>query len=109
MIRPCIGRKADAASRLLCLVSIKVSVYILYDGTYRKLLLKFLEPRLPCLDNGAHSVQISDSYVDYMMTLYRLRHQNGRPPNGIWYMYYTGRWKGIQYVYIMCPMGGESL
>jgi hypothetical protein len=58
---------------------------------------------------GAHSVQISDSYVDYMMTLYRLRRRNGRPPDGIWYMYYTGRRNGIQYVYITCPMGGESL
>jgi hypothetical protein len=44
-----------------------------------------------------------------MMTLYRLRRRNGRPPDGIWYMYYTGRRNGIQYVYITCPMGGESL
>ena len=46
------GRKADAASWLLCPVSIKVSVYILYNGTYHKFLLKPLEPCLPCLDNG---------------------------------------------------------
>ena len=44
-----------------------------------------------------------------MMTLYRLRRRNGRPPDYIWYMYYTGRRKGIQYVYTTCPMGGESL
>ena len=27
---------------------------------------------------GGHSVQISDGYVDNMMTLYRLRHPSGR-------------------------------
>jgi hypothetical protein len=61
------------------------------------------------VDPAHHSVLISDSYVDNMMTLYCLRRQNGRPPNYIWYMYYTGRQKGIQYMYIMCPMGRESL
>jgi hypothetical protein len=50
-------------------------------------------------------IQISDSYVDYMMTLYCLRRWNGRPPDDIWYMYYTGRRKGIQYVYITYSMG----
>ena len=43
------------------------------------------------------------------MTLYRLRRWDGRPPDYIWYMYYTGRRMGIQYMYITCPMGGESL
>jgi hypothetical protein len=28
-----------------------------------------------------HSVQISDGYVDNMMTLYRLRRPSGRPPD----------------------------
>jgi hypothetical protein len=28
-----------------------------------------------------HSVLISDSYVDYMMTLYRLRRPSGCPPD----------------------------
>jgi hypothetical protein len=56
-----------------------------------------------------HSVLIFDSYVDNTMTLYCLRCQNGRPPDYIWYMYYTGWRKGIQYVYLTCPMGGESL
>jgi hypothetical protein len=31
-------------------------------------------------DRG-HSVQISDGYVDNMMTLYRLRRPSGRPPD----------------------------
>jgi len=30
-----------------------------------------------------HSVQISDGYVDNMMTLYRLRRPSGRPPDDI--------------------------
>jgi hypothetical protein len=32
-------------------------------------------------EQGGHSVQISDGYVDNMMTLYRLRHPSGRPPD----------------------------
>jgi hypothetical protein len=30
---------------------------------------------------GGHSVQISDGYVDNMMTLYHLRHPSGHPPD----------------------------
>jgi hypothetical protein len=32
-------------------------------------------------EEGGHSVQISDGYVDNMMTLYRLRRPSGRPPD----------------------------
>ena len=43
------------------------------------------------VDQGGHSVQISDSDIDNIVTLYRLRHASGRPADVTWYMCYTGR------------------
>ena len=41
--------------------------------------------------SGGHSVQISDSDIDNIVTLYRLRLASGRPADVTWYMCYTGR------------------
>ena len=41
--------------------------------------------------DGGHSVQISDSDIDNIVTLYRLRRASGRPADVTWYMCYTGR------------------
>ena len=38
-----------------------------------------------------HSVQISDSDIDNIVTLYRLRRASRRPADVTWYMCYTGR------------------
>ena len=38
-----------------------------------------------------HSVQISDSDINNIVTLYRLRRASGRPADVTWYMCYTGR------------------
>ena len=40
---------------------------------------------------GGHSVQISDSDIDNIVTLYCLRRASGRPADVTWYMCYTGR------------------
>ena len=47
---------------------------------------------------GEHSVQISDGYVDNMMTLYCLRRPSGRPPDDTKYMSNMGWRNDIQYV-----------
>ena len=39
---------------------------------------------------GGHSVQISNSDIDNIVTLYRLRRASGRPADVTWYMCYTG-------------------
>jgi len=44
-----------------------------------------------------------------MMTLYCLRCPSGHLPDYIWYMYCTGQRKGIQYMYITCPISKELL
>ena len=43
------------------------------------------------MNEGGHSVQISDSDIDNIVTLYRLRRASGRPADVTWYMCYTGR------------------
>ena len=40
---------------------------------------------------GGHSVQISDSDINNIVTLYRLRRASGRSADVTWYMCYTGR------------------
>ena len=47
---------------------------------------------------GGHSVQISNGYVDNMMTLYRLRRPSRRPPDYTQYMFSMGRRTDIQYM-----------
>jgi len=49
------------------------------EGEFESMMLEYKATEEPAY--GGHSVQISDGYVDNMMTLYRLRRPSGRPPD----------------------------